>query len=116
LSLTSGCPVVAAPGTAVEEIADGGAVTFADPEPDKFAEGILRSLETDPSDSNTVVNPSVVVEVLSDSTESYDRGEKFENYKRIPSLKEYVLVSQDEPFTGHLGQKPDLLEQVLPQT
>jgi glycosyltransferase involved in cell wall biosynthesis len=48
-AMASGCPVVAAPGTAVEEIADGGAVTFADPEPDKFAEGILRSLETDPS-------------------------------------------------------------------
>jgi Uma2 family endonuclease len=42
-----------------------------------------------------LLNPTVVVEVLSDSTEDYDRGEKFAHYMRIPSLKEYVLVSQD---------------------
>ncbi|HWL86657.1 MAG TPA: Uma2 family endonuclease [Polyangiaceae bacterium] len=44
-----------------------------------------------------ILNPTLVVEVLSDSTESYDRGEKFAHYIRIPSLREYVLVSQDEP-------------------
>jgi Uma2 family endonuclease len=42
-----------------------------------------------------LLNPTVIVEVLSDSTEKYDRGEKFAHYMRIPSLKEYVLVSQD---------------------
>lgn len=42
-----------------------------------------------------LLNPTVIVEVLSDSTEDYDRGEKFAHYMRIPSLKEYVLVSQD---------------------
>ncbi len=42
-----------------------------------------------------ITNPVVIVEVLSPSTESRDRGEKFEAYKRIASLKEYVLVSQD---------------------
>jgi Uma2 family endonuclease len=42
-----------------------------------------------------LLNPSVIVEVLSPSTESYDRGEKFDQYQRIPSLREYVLVSQD---------------------
>jgi Uma2 family endonuclease len=36
------------------------------------------------------------VEVLSPSTEAYDRGEKFAHYKRIPSLRQYVLVSPDE--------------------
>ncbi|CAN5923523.1 Uma2 family endonuclease [soil metagenome] len=44
-----------------------------------------------------LLNPSVIVEVLSDSTADYDRGEKFAHYMRIPSLKEYVLVSQDSP-------------------
>ncbi len=44
-----------------------------------------------------MVNPSVIVEVLSPSTEGYDRGKKFENYRLIPSLKEYLLVSQDSP-------------------
>ncbi len=42
-----------------------------------------------------LLNPAVIVEVLSDSTENYDRGEKLAHYLRIPSLKEYVLVSQD---------------------
>ena len=46
---------------------------------------------------DTVVNPTVLVEVLSDSTEAYDRGKKFENYRQIPSLREYLLVSQKEP-------------------
>jgi Uma2 family endonuclease len=42
-----------------------------------------------------LLNPSVVVEVLSDATEDYDRGEKFAHYMAIASLREYVLVSQD---------------------
>lgn len=41
-----------------------------------------------------LINPTVIVEVLSDSTDEYDRGEKFGHYMRLPSLKEYVLVSQ----------------------
>lgn len=52
--------------------------------------------EIDPDDKNTVVNPTLLVEVLSASTEEYDRGEKFAHYKRIPSLRQYVLVSPDE--------------------
>jgi Uma2 family endonuclease len=44
-----------------------------------------------------LLNPTVVIEVLSDSTEVYDRGRKFEHYRRIESLAEYVLVSQSEP-------------------
>ncbi|WP_394840196.1 Uma2 family endonuclease [Pendulispora rubella] len=44
-----------------------------------------------------LLNPVLIVEVLSDSTEKYDRGEKFSHYLRIPTLQEYVLVSQHEP-------------------
>ena len=43
-----------------------------------------------------VTNPIVIVEVLSESTERYDREEKFSYYRTLPSLREYVLVSQDE--------------------
>ena len=43
-----------------------------------------------------LTNPILVVEVLSDSTEAYDRGEKFLHYQTIPSLTNYLLVSQDE--------------------
>ena len=45
---------------------------------------------------DTLLNPIVLVEVLSPSTEAYDRGEKFKHYQRLTSLQEYVLVSQDE--------------------
>ncbi len=50
--------------------------------------------EPDPEDVNTVTNPIVLVEITSKSTEKYDRGEKFDHYKQIRSLREYVLVSQ----------------------
>lgn len=46
---------------------------------------------------NVLVNPTLLIEVLSDSTEAYDRGEKFAHYRRIESLQEYVLVAQDRP-------------------
>ncbi len=46
---------------------------------------------------DVVVNPCLLVEVLSKSTEAYDRGKKFELYATLPSLREYVLVSQYEP-------------------
>jgi Uma2 family endonuclease len=41
-----------------------------------------------------LLNPLLIIEVLSYSTERYDRGRKFENYRRMPSLREYVLISQ----------------------
>lgn len=46
--------------------------------------------------SDVLLNPVLVIEVMSDSTEQYDRGEKFVHYRRIDSLREYVLVSQKE--------------------
>jgi Uma2 family endonuclease len=44
---------------------------------------------------DVLLNPSLIVEVLSDSTEAYDRGEKFALYRQLPSLQEYLLVSQN---------------------
>jgi Uma2 family endonuclease len=58
---------------------------------------VCDRLERDPEDANTIANPILLVEVLSEATEAHDRGEKFAQYRRIPSLQEYVLVSQDEP-------------------
>lgn len=49
----------------------------------------------------TLTNPSVIVEILSPSTEAYDRGDKFSYYKSIPSLYEYVLVAQHRPHITH---------------
>jgi len=51
--------------------------------------------ETDPENAETIVNPTLVVEVLSPGTMDYDLGEKFEHYRQIPSLAAVVYVSQD---------------------
>lgn len=51
--------------------------------------------ERDPEDGHTIVNPRLVVEVLSSSTEAYDRGEKLAHYKQVASLRACVLVAQD---------------------
>jgi Uma2 family endonuclease len=51
--------------------------------------------ERHPDDPNTVINPTLIVEVLSPSTEAYDRGEKLEHYKQIPSLEVCLLVATE---------------------
>jgi Uma2 family endonuclease len=60
---------------------------------------VCGPLQLDPADpkGETVTNPRVIVEVLSPSTEKYDRLDKFDNYRQIDSLEEYVLASQDRP-------------------
>lgn len=56
---------------------------------------VYGTIERDPDDANTVTNPKVVVEVLSPSTEDYDRGEKLAHYKRLAGLSAIVLVAWD---------------------
>ena len=50
---------------------------------------------------DTLLNPIIVIEVLSPSTAAFDRGEKFEQYKQIASLEEYILISQDRVRVEH---------------
>lgn len=50
---------------------------------------------------DTLLNPILVVEVLSPSTAAFDRGEKFEHYKQLTSLQEYILISQDSVRVEH---------------
>ena len=50
---------------------------------------------------DTYTNPLFIVEVLSPSTERYDRGPKFDAYKTIPSLQDYVLIAQNHPLVEH---------------
>jgi Uma2 family endonuclease len=59
---------------------------------------ICERVELDPEDAkgHTALNPTLLVEVLSPSTEDYDRGEKLAHYKRIGSLREVMLVAHDE--------------------
>ncbi|HEX8231344.1 MAG TPA: Uma2 family endonuclease [Chloroflexia bacterium] len=56
---------------------------------------------------DTLTNPTVIVEVLSPSTEGYDRGEKFAHYRRLESLQEYVLVAQDKVRVEHFVRLDD---------
>jgi Uma2 family endonuclease len=57
---------------------------------------VCGPLERHPLDALTILNPTFLVEVLSDGTEAFDRGRKAERYRRIPSLREYLLVSQHQ--------------------
>jgi Uma2 family endonuclease len=57
---------------------------------------------------DVLINPTVIIEVLSPTTEAFDRGEKFRRYQAFnPSLSDYVLVSQHVPFIEHLARKPN---------
>ena len=56
---------------------------------------------------DALTNPQLIVEVLSPSTEAYDRGEKFTDYKSIPTLREYLLVAQHRPHVTRLYKQDD---------
>jgi Uma2 family endonuclease len=68
---------------------------------------VCGPLRTHPRFDDTLLNPSIVVEVLSPSTEAYDRGIKFAHYRRLESLGEYVLVSQSERLVEHFARERD---------
>lgn len=57
-------------------------------------------------DHNTLLNPTLLAEVLSPSTEAYDRGAKFGLYQQLPSLRQYLLISQDQRMV-HLYTRSD---------
>jgi Uma2 family endonuclease len=62
---------------------------------------VRGKIEFVPGRDDTVMNPIVLVEVWSDSTKSYDRGEKFAMYRQIPTLQEYVMIDQTQPYVEH---------------
>ncbi len=59
---------------------------------------VCEMIEIYPGSTTVITNPLLIVEVLSPSTARYDRTDKFFDYKRIPSFKEYVLVEQNLPL------------------
>jgi len=56
---------------------------------------------------DTLLNPGVIVEILSKSTETYDRGKKFQNYRTVESLREYILIEQDSVHIEHYVRQPN---------
>lgn len=59
------------------------------------------------SEQDTLLNPTAIIEVLSPSTERYDRDLKFRRYRLIPTLHDYLLIAQDEPRVEHYMIAPD---------
>lgn len=63
--------------------------------------------EFEDRERDTLLNPTVLIEVLSPSTEAYDRGAKFEAYRSLPSLSDYLLVAQDRAAVEHYTRQAD---------
>ena len=61
----------------------------------------------DDDQEDTLLNPTVIVEVLSKSTEAYDRGEKFAMYRALESMTDYLLIAQDIARLEHYARQPD---------
>jgi Uma2 family endonuclease len=61
------------------------------------------------SDKDFILHPKLIVEVLSDSTEAFDRGDKFSDYKSIPEFEEYVLIHQKQVLVGRFQRQADNL-------
>ena len=68
---------------------------------------VCGELQLSPADKHAITNPKVIVEVLSKSTESYDRGKKFMFYREIDSLQEYVLISQSAALVEKFVRQAD---------
>ncbi|MFO1433715.1 MAG: Uma2 family endonuclease [Candidatus Competibacteraceae bacterium] len=62
---------------------------------------VCGDLQFEDDHQDTLLNPILLIEVLSESTKDYDRGGKFAQYRKIPSFVEYVLVAQDECHVEH---------------
>lgn len=63
--------------------------------------------EFEDAEVDTLLNPTVLMEVLSESTEDYDRGRKLTHYRKIPSLREYLLISQEEHLIEQFLRQSD---------
>lgn len=68
---------------------------------------VCEQPELDQQDRDAITNPVVLFEVLSKSTESYDRGKKFDLYRPLVSFREYILVSQSEPHVERFVRQDD---------
>jgi len=78
--------------------------------PYRYADGsvVCGKVEVERFNANDLLlNPILVYEVLSPSTEAYDRGDKFTHYKSIPSLREYLLIAQHRPHVTHYLKQGD---------
>lgn len=68
---------------------------------------VCGPVELEDNHRDTLLNPTVIIEVLSPSTEAYDRGDKFASYRTLNSVTDYVLVAQDKIRVEHFHRQPD---------
>ena len=68
---------------------------------------VCGKAQFDDTHFDTLLNPTLIIEVLSDSTEAYDRGRKFEHYRKLESLAEYVLIAQHRSHIESYRRQPD---------
>ncbi len=71
------------------------------------ASAVCGPFELAPGTTDVLANPAIVVEVLSKRTETYDRSGKWEGYRQMPSVTDYVLVAQGAPRMEHFQRGPD---------
>jgi Uma2 family endonuclease len=68
---------------------------------------VCGDLQCDSAQKDNILNPLLIVEVLSLSTQHYDRGKKFELYRTIESFREYLIIHQDRRFVEHHSKQDD---------
>ncbi len=68
---------------------------------------IVNPVTLKPDRKDTVINPVLIVEVLSDSTQSYDRGDKFAHYRTIATFQEYLLIDQRCAYVEHYAKQEE---------
>ena len=83
------------------KVAANGLYTYPD------ASVVCGGAQFEDEKRDTLLNPTVIFEVLSPSTADYDRGTKFELYRALESLKEYIVVAQEAPFIERHVRQPD---------
>jgi Uma2 family endonuclease len=83
------------------QVSETGLYTY----PDLVA--VCGEPEFEDEELDTLLNPTVVIEVLSESTEAYDRGAKFAHYRQLATLQEYVLIAQDRCLVEHYMRQED---------
>ena len=97
-------------GTGCEVFASNMQIKVPTAPPYRYADGSVVCGKVDVERFNgndLLLNPILVYEVLSPSTEAYDRGDKFTHYKSITSLREYLLIAQHRPHVTHYVKQED---------
>jgi Uma2 family endonuclease len=69
--------------------------------------GFCGDSDLEDAHEDTLLNPALMIEILSPETEAFDRGRKFELYRQMPSVQEYLLVSSDSPLIEHYARRDD---------